>query len=148
VIRRVRRDELSPDPAPRSPRASAPHGARADGEDDADADARAAMAALFAEQHALAPEAIVRLVARELARFRGAHDVCVRVHPEDARRLPAPERLAAGLTTPPSLREDASLTPGGCMVTGFDTETGPVEVDARVETRIARALAFARGALP
>lgn len=147
MIRRVRADELSPIAIVRPPR-STPDGADEPAHSD-EAAVETAMATLFAEQHALAPDAIVRLVERELRRFQGAHEVRVRVHPDDAARLPEPALLAqhSGLPTTPTVEPDASLTPGGCSVIGLDADTGELEVDARVETRIARALAFARGAL-
>ena len=138
MIRRVPADERS---FSLRPLATPP--ARADAEAPlVRARVLAALHTLLAEQQALAPEAIVRLVDRELARFHGARDVRVIVHPDDARLLPALDQLTARyeLATPLARVLDADLARGGCVI-----ESAEGRVDARVETRLARALALALG---
>jgi len=106
--------------------------------------ARVALAAaerLVGDALALDPARIANIVGDGLARARRARDVIVRVHPEDA---PQVELLRTAIATRAgrpasfSVRPDAEITRGGCLV---ETDLGMI--DARLETKLdalARAL--------
>lgn len=101
-------------------------------------EARAELAALLADELALAPERVRALCERELARFRGARELVLSVHPDDLALLPAREALVHSFELGQlALRPDATMARGGCTI--VDAERG--ELDARVEARIERMLA-------
>ncbi len=107
--------------------------------------ARVAIAAarrIVGEELAIAPERIVAIVGETLGRARRAGEVTVVVHPDDARTLRSMhDRVVerAGRPLRFGIREDDSLTRGGCIV---QTELG--ELDARIEVQL-EALARALG---
>jgi len=78
------------------------------------------------------PELIGEIVQRLMDEAEGRRILALCLHPEDAKRLadlPAGRALRQAEI---SVREDDSITPGGCEV-----ETGFGRLDARVETRLA-----------
>jgi len=92
---------------------------------------------LLADELTRSPAAIRDLVDRALAHFRGASEVSLQAHPDDLSLLDAPDALAAqhALVGPLRFAPDRALMRGGCLVRG---STG--ELDARIETRVARGL--------
>lgn len=107
--------------------------------------ARVALAAaerLVGEALTIAPERIASIVGDGLARARRARDVTVRVHPDDAphvESLRATIAARAGRPASFSVRVDAEITRGGCLI---ETDLGTI--DARLETKL-EALARALG---
>ena len=116
--------------------------ASADAEKDTATVALAAAERIVGEELAIHPERIAAIVGEALARARRANEVVVTVCPEDAPTLRAMQREVAAHAGQParfSVREDAAITRGGCVVR---TELG--EIDARVEVQL-EALARALG---
>jgi len=135
VIRRIPAAEAALDPARALFASRAPSEPRSP---SFRALAQAQLSELLSDELTLAPERIARLVERELTRLRGAREVRLELHPDDLVLLPAPAELAARfelaqLTLAPAVE----LTRGGCIV---GSERG--EIDARIETRVARMLAL------
>lgn len=98
--------------------------------------------ALLWDELTLAPARVYALAARELARFRGAAAVELRVHPDDLALCEGARELARELEIERlTVAADSAITRGGCTIT---SERG--ELDARVETRIERMLALLEGA--
>lgn len=86
------------------------------------------------------PSALGSLLARELPRFIGMGPITVCIHPSDRALLGETERLAEALSldAPLAFVEDPTLTRGGCTISADESE-----LDARVETRVERALSLA-----
>lgn len=81
------------------------------------------------------PEQVVAIVQEALAALpSGAHDIRVHLHPEDLKRVQ--KVLGRGQAEGWTLQEDASLRPGGCLLT-----SDMARVDERVETRLERVVA-------
>jgi len=93
-----------------------------------------ALGRLLARELALRPEHIRATVAELLDRLQPGGDTLeLRVHPDDA-------SLLRGLPlTSVTVVPDGSITPGGCIL----AQAG-VELDARLETRLARVLSALR----
>jgi len=93
---------------------------------------------VIGEELRIAPDHVRSIVREVLGRARRAREVVVTVHPEDAETLRSMQAEADGARF--EVREDPSLTRGGCVVR---TDLG--ELDARVEVQL-DALARALGA--
>jgi flagellar assembly protein FliH len=104
-----------------------------------------ALVALLGKELQLAPEHIREVVERELARVRLARRIELHVHPADLALLDSTETMVdrGALLGSLTLHADPALERGGCLL---QTDLG--EVDARLETRLALALALLKsGAL-
>lgn len=140
MIRRVPCAALRDDP-PRPLRATSHAPTRGA---DSQARARAQLASLLEDELTLAPARVLALAARELGRFRGASSVELCVHPDDRALFESAAELAQehGIERL-AVHADDTITRGGCTIS---SERG--ELDARVETRVARMLALLEGARP
>lgn len=106
--------------------------------------AREQLAALLHDELTLCPQRVRALCLRELSRFRGAASVVLTVHPDDVASLePSASVCAEFELFRLEIRPDATLTRGGCTIA---SDSG--EVDARIETRIARMLSLLYGEQP
>jgi len=138
MMHRVDRETLRrapPSPlAPRAPSITAPTSPPAT--DDAALLARATR--LLADELGRTPAAIIALVDHALARFPGAREVAIHAHPDDLALLGSAAALAArhALDGTPVLVPAPTFTRGGCRIVSAGGE-----LDARVETRVLRALA-------
>lgn len=104
-----------------------------------------ALVALLGQELRLAPEHIRELVEHELQRVRLARRIQLCVHPADLALIESPETLRERgvLRGSLTLTADPAIERGGCLLR---TDLG--EIDARLETRLALALALLRsGAL-
>lgn len=93
-------------------------------------------ARLARQPDVLGPETVRRLLEEVLPRTAGIHEVTIRLHPADLQAIKA---MSADLTTHleggarVQWVGDERITRGGCLI---ETERG--QLDARVETRLAR----------